>query len=107
MGDGTCLLLQSLRLEGAHPTMHRQTRKPGDDFVAGWIAVGVKQFLILVGNILGHCNTQLWWGIPVVSLYHRVDITTHMQHHIVVGGIMVMAMDIPVAGTFGRTKRSM
>ena len=51
---GLCLLLQPLRLQGAHPTVHLEAREGGDGLVAGWVVVGGDEFLVVGGHLRGH-----------------------------------------------------
>ena len=76
--------------------MHHQRRQTGYNLIAGRILVGLEQFFVVTAHLRWYLEHHLRKELSVGRTHIGIDHATHMQHHIVVSGITVVAMQVPV-----------
>ena len=96
MTDCLRLLLQPLRLQGRHPGVYHQPRQVGNHLVAGRITVGLQQLVVMRPDHLGHVELHLRQILSPRVHHIGIDRTGHVEHHIVIAAILVVAVQIPV-----------
>ena len=90
--NGYGLLFQALRLQGSHPGVDSQACQVRNDAVTRWIHIGAQQFLVVVVNRRRDCQTRLRHEVARLHLYVAVGNSHHVQHHIIVMFVVVVAM---------------
>ena len=99
LADGLGLLLQPFGLHGAHPGVHGQPRQFGNHPVTGRILVFAEQLLVVFLHLLRHLQFHLRQIFARGGNHVAVDAAGHMEHYILVGRVVVVAVLIPVART--------
>ena len=97
VGDGLRLLFQPLRLQRVHPRVDAKARQRGDDAVTGRISVGGEQFVVVRLHVFGNVELQLRQRFSPLVADRSVDGSAHVENHVVVARIAVVAVQIPVA----------
>ena len=97
LSDGLRLLFQSFRLQSRHPGMHSQSRQFRNHLITRRIAVSLLQFVVVRPHMFRHVELHLFDILPVGVHHLRIQYASHVQNHVVVTLILIMAMQIPVA----------
>ena len=94
--DGLRLALQPLYQQRTQPPMHGERTEKGNHLMARHPMVCGHQFLIMVSDRLRDGQFHLWDRVAVGRPYLGVHHFGHMQHHVVVLRVVVVAMTVPV-----------
>ena len=79
-----------------HPGVYREGLYLGDDAIARGISVFGKEFGIVLRNVRRNAHHQLRQGGAVFCSDGTVLAFHHVEHHVVVGGVAVVAVPVPV-----------
>ena len=96
--DRLCLLFQPFGLERSHPGMYHQPRQFWDDLVARRIAVCLQQLVIVFPDMFRYIELHLFDKLAVGVHHLCIQHACHVENHIIVTRILVMAVQIPVTG---------
>ena len=80
--------------------MYHEPRQIRNHPIARRILVFVKKLLIVLTHKGRNIHLQLWKIVAFCRFYVTVDDSGHVENHVVVGRIVVVSVQIPVAGAF-------
>ena len=78
------LAFQSFGLQGCHPGVDRQPCQVGNNLIARWILVGMKQFFVMVTDMLRYADLHLRNKLSEAVLHFRIDDLADVEHHVVI-----------------------
>lgn len=91
-------LAEAFQGEGGHPVVNLKRGEVSNNVTATGTAVIVAQRGVVVSDILGHDELQLWNLQPIGIVEGLVDVGCHMEDDVAIGGIGVVMVTEPVAG---------
>ena len=78
--------------------MYHQSRQVWDHLITRRIAVCLLQFVVVIPHRVRHIELHLTDKLTVGVHHLRIEHPSHMQDHIIIGLVFVVAMQIPVRG---------
>ena len=96
LGDGKGLLFQPFRLQGGHPGVDGQLAQCRNNLVARGVEGGALKLVIVLLQSLGYGHHELRQVVAVLGKHVAVGLADHVEHHIIIGVVLVVSVDIPV-----------